>query len=164
MAAKESSFDIVSKVDMQEVDNAVHQAQKEIENRFDFKGSKSSIERSNEEIILVGDDEYKLNAVTDILQTKLVKRGVSLKALEYGKIEPAAGGTVRQTIKIKQGISQEHAKTIVKLVKDSKLKVQASVQGDQVRVSGKSKDELQAVIRMLREADLPIELQFVNYR
>jgi uncharacterized protein YajQ (UPF0234 family) len=164
MAAKESSFDIVSKVDLQEVDNAVHQAQKEIENRFDFKGSKSSIERSNEEIILVGDDEYKLNAVTDILQTKLVKRGVSLKALEYGKIEPAAGGTVRQTIKIKQGISQEHAKTIVKLVKDSKLKVQASVQGDQVRVSGKSKDELQAVIRMLREADLPIELQFVNYR
>jgi cyclic-di-GMP-binding protein len=164
MAAKESSFDIVSKVDMQEVDNAVHQAQKEIENRFDFKGSKSSIERSNEEIILVGDDEYKLNAVTDILQTKLVKRGVSLKALEYGKIEPAAGGTVRQTIKIKQGISQDHAKTIVKLVKDSKLKVQASVQGDQVRVSGKSKDELQAVIRMLREADLPIELQFINYR
>jgi cyclic-di-GMP-binding protein len=164
MAAKESSFDIVSKVDLQEVDNAVHQAQKEIENRFDFKGSKSSIERSNEEIVLVGDDEYKLNAVIDILQTKLVKRGISLKSLEYGKVEPASGGTVRQTIKIRQGIPQDQAKKIVKLVKDSKLKVQAAVQGDQVRVSGKSKDDLQAVIRLLREADLPVELQFVNYR
>ncbi|WP_018133385.1 YajQ family cyclic di-GMP-binding protein [Effusibacillus pohliae] len=162
--AKEASFDIVSNVDLQEVKNAVNQAMKEIESRFDFKGSKSSIELQENEIILVGDDEYKLNAVNDILQAKLVKRGVSPKSLQYGKIEPAAGGTVRQTVKLVQGIDQENAKKIVKLIKDSKIKVQAAIQGDQVRVSGKSRDDLQTVIQLLKQADFPIDLQFTNYR
>lgn len=164
MAAKEASFDIVSKVDLQEVDNAVQQARREIETRFDFKGSKSSLERANEEIQLQSDDEYKLKALLEILQSKLVKRGISLKSLEYGKVDPAAGGTVRQVVKIKQGIEQEQAKKIVKLIKDTKMKVQASVQGDQVRVTGKSRDDLQTVIQMLREAELPVDLQFTNYR
>ncbi len=162
--AKESSFDIVSKTDMQEVVNAVHQAQKEIETRFDFKGSKSSLELQGEEIVVIGDDEFKLTSVIDILQSKLVKRNVTLKSLDYGKIEPASQGTVRQTIKIKQGISQDVAKQIVKAVKDSKIKVQASIQGDQVRVVGKDKDDLQSVIQLLKSQDYPVDLQFVNYR
>ena len=162
--AKESSFDIVSKTDMQEVVNAVHQAQKEIEPRFDFKGSKSSLDLQGEEIVVIGDDEFKLTSVIDILQSKLVKRNVTLKSLDYGKIEPASQGTVRQTIKIKQGISQDVAKQIVKAVKDSKIKVQASIQGDQVRVVGKDKDDLQSVIQLLKSQDYPVDLQFVNYR
>ncbi|MCL6548722.1 MAG: YajQ family cyclic di-GMP-binding protein [Alicyclobacillus sp.] len=162
--AKDASFDIVSTVDMQEVANAVNQARKEIETRFDFKNSKSEIRLEGEVITLISDDNFKLGAVMDVLQSKLVKRGVSLKALKPGKVEPAAGGLVRQTVQLQQGIGQDVAKQIVKLIKDTKLKVQASVQGDQVRVSGKSKDDLQAVIRALREADLPIPLQFVNYR
>lgn len=162
--AKEASFDIVSHVDMQEVRNAVNQAVREIESRFDFKGSKSSIELKDGEILLIGDDEYKLNAVNDVLQSKLIKRQISPKSLQYGKIEPAAGGTVRQTVKPVQGIDQENAKKIVKLIKDSKIKVQAAIQGDQVRVSGKSRDDLQAVIQLLKKQDLPIELQFTNYR
>ncbi|GAX91806.1 YajQ family cyclic di-GMP-binding protein [Effusibacillus lacus] len=162
--AKDASFDIVSNVDMQEVKNGVNQAVKEIESRFDFKGSKSSIELKEGEIVLVGDDEYKLGAVNDILQSKLIKRGISPKSLQYGKMEPAAAGTVRQTVKLVQGIDQDNAKKIVKLIKDSKIKVQAAIQGDQVRVSGKNRDDLQAIIQMLKNSDFPIDLQFTNYR
>lgn len=160
----ESSFDIVSKVDMQEVSNAVSQAVREIETRFDFKGSKSSITQEKDELVIVSDDEFKLKSVIDILQNKLVKRGVPIRNLEYGKIEPAALGTVRQRVKLKQGISQEAAKKINTMIRDAKLKVKSQIQGDQIRVSGKSRDELQAVIRMLKDADVGVELQFVNYR
>lgn len=162
--AKDSSFDIVSKVDMQEVTNAIHQAQKEIEQRFDFKGSKSSIELQEEKIILISDDDFKLRNVIDILEGKLVKREVSLKALEYGKVQPAAGDTVRQEVKLVQGISQEKGKDINKIIKDSKIKVSSSIQGDQVRVTGKNRDDLQAVIALLRKQDLGVDLQFINYR
>ncbi|MGB8957285.1 MAG: YajQ family cyclic di-GMP-binding protein [Tumebacillaceae bacterium] len=162
--AKDPSFDIVSELDMQELDNAVNQAVKELTSRFDFKGSKSSIERKEAEISLASDSEGKLKSVVDILESKLIKRGLSIKALEYGKIEPASGGTVRQQVKVKQGIDQDNAKKIVKLIKDSKIKVQVAVQGDQVRVTGKSRDDLQAVIALLRGADLPVDLQFTNYR
>ncbi len=162
--AKDASFDIVSKLDLQEVDNAVNQANKEIETRFDFKNSKSKIEFGEDSITLYSDDEYKLTAVYDVLQSKCVKRGVSLKALKLGKVEPASGGTVRQSVTLQQGIDQDTAKTITKLVKDSKIKVQASIQGDQVRVSGKSRDDLQAVIQLLQSSDMPVPLQFVNYR
>ena len=162
--AKDPSFDIVSELDMQELDNAVNQAVKELTSRFDFKGSKSSIERKEADITLTSDSEGKLKSVVDILESKLIKRGLSIKALEYGKIEPASGGTVRQQVKVKQGIDQDNAKKIVKLIKDSKIKVQAAVQGDQVRVTGKSRDDLQAVIALLRGADLPVDLQFKNYR
>ncbi len=162
--ANEFSFDVVSKTDMQEVANAVQQAQKELAQRFDFKGSKSSIELSGEELVLVSDDEGKLVSVKDIVETKLVKRKVSLKALEYGKIEQAAGGTVRQRAKIVQGIETEKAKAIVKTIKDAKLKVQASIQSDQVRVVGRSKDDLQRAITLVKETDYGIPLQFTNYR
>jgi hypothetical protein len=162
--ASEASFDIVSKVDMQEVSNAVRQAMKEIETRFDFKGSKSSIDIEKDELVVVSDDEYKLKSVIDILQGRLVKRGVPIRNLEYGKIEPAAQGTVRQRIRLKQGIDQEAAKKINTIIRDSKLKVRSQIQGDQIRVSGKSRDDLQAVIRMLKAADVGIELQFTNYR
>jgi hypothetical protein len=162
--AAESSFDIVSKLDMQEMNNAVQQAMREIENRFDFKGTKTDMKLEKDELIVVSDDEYKLRSVIDVLQSKMAKRGVSLKHLEYGKVEPAAGATVRQTIKLRQGIDQNNAKQINNLIRDSKLKVKSQIQGDQIRVSGKSKDDLQAVIRLLREADLPLELQFVNFR
>lgn len=161
---KDASFDVVSKLDLQEVDNAVNQANKEIETRFDFKNSKSKIEMNGEELTLFSDDEYKLTALLDVLQTKCVKRDVSLKALKLGKIESAAGGTVRQAITLQQGIDQDTSKSITKLVKDSKLKVQAVIQSDQVRISGKNRDDLQSVITLLREADLPVPLQFVNYR
>ena len=162
--ASEHSFDIVSRVDMQEVNNAVQQAMKEIGTRFDFKGSKSDIKLEKDVLVVVSDDEYRLKSVLDILQSKLVKRGVPLRNLEYGKPEPAAGGTVRQQIKLKQGIDQENAKKINNLIRDTKLKVKSQIQGDQIRVSGKSKDDLQAVIAALKSADLPLELQFVNYR
>ncbi|MCI0183651.1 MAG: YajQ family cyclic di-GMP-binding protein [Acidibacillus sp.] len=162
--AKEASFDIVSNADVQEVINAVHQAQKELQTRFDFKGSKSEINMSDEDIVVVSDDEYKLTSVIDILQTKLIKRGISLKSLDYQVVEPAAKGTVRQTIRIKQGLEQDVAKKIVKIIKDSKLKVQATLQGDQVRVTGKSRDDLQMVIQTLKGEDLAADLQYVNYR
>ena len=158
------SFDIVSKTEMQEVTNAVQQAQKELAQRFDFKGSKSSIELTAEEIVLVSDDEGKLRSVKDILETKLVKRGVSLKALEYATLEQAAGGTVRQKAKIVQGIEIEKAKAIVKAIKEAKLKVQASIQSDQVRVVGRNKDDLQRAIAVVKENDFGIPLQFTNYR
>ena len=162
--AQEFSFDVVSKTDLQEVTNAVQQAQKELAQRFDFKGSKSSIELSGEELVLVSDDEGKLVSVKDILETKLVKRKVSLKALDYGKVEPAASGTVRQRAKIVQGIDTEKAKAIVKTIKDAKVKVQASIQSDQVRVVGRSKDDLQRAMTLVRETDYGIPLQFTNYR
>ena len=160
----DSSFDIVSRVDLQELKNAVDQAARELENRFDFKNSVSSIELEGEVLKLHSEDEYKLKAVTEILQSKLVKRGISLKALEYGKIEPAAKATVRQDVKLKQGLDVETARKVVKLIKDSGKKVTTQSQGDQVRVTGKSRDDLQGVQQLLRTADLPVDLQFVNYR
>ena len=158
------SFDIVSKTDTQEVSNAVQQAQKELAQRFDFKGSKSSIELTAEEIVLVSDDEGKLRSVKDILETKLVKRGVSLKALDYAVLEQAAGGTVRQKAKIVQGIEIEKAKAIVKKIKDAKIKVQASIQSDQVRVTGRAKDDLQKAMAVVKANDYGVPLQFTNYR
>ena len=162
--AQEFSFDVVSKSDMQEVTNAVVQAQKELAQRFDFKGSKSSIELANDELTIVSDDEGKLKQVKDVLETKLVKRHVALKALDYGKIEAASMGTVRQKAKIVQGIETEKAKAIVKTIKDAKLKVQASIQADQVRIVGRSKDDLQKAITVIKENDYGIPLQFTNYR
>ena len=163
--ATENSFDIVSKVDLQEVSNAIQNALKEVHTRFDLKDSKSNIEiEGKEAIVLSSVDEYKLKAVNDILQTKLHKRGVPLKALSYGTVEPAAGSTVRQRITMQQGIPTEKAKEIVKVIKDSKKKVQASIQGDTVRVSGKDRDTLQDIIALLKQRDFGIDMQFTNYR
>ena len=163
--ASDNSFDVVSKIDLQEVSNAIQQAAKEIHTRFDLKDSKSEIAMEGKDaIVLSSADEYKLKAVTDVLQTKLVKRQVPLKGLQYEAIEPAAGSTVRQRIKLQQGIPIEKAREIVKLIKDSKLKVQASIQGDTVRVSGKDRDTLQQVIALLRNKDFGIDMQFTNYR
>jgi uncharacterized protein YajQ (UPF0234 family) len=163
--AQENSFDIVSKVDIQEVRNAIDQALKEIHQRFDLKDSHSEITlEGNDAIQLASASEYKLEAVKEILGQKLVKRGVSLKNLTYGKLEPAAGQSVRQKINLQQGIPGEKAKEIVKLVKDSKKKAQASIQGDTVRVSSKDRDELQGIIALLRGKDLGVDLQFTNYR
>jgi uncharacterized protein YajQ (UPF0234 family) len=161
----ENTFDIVSKVDLQEVSNAIQNALKEVHTRFDLKDSKSNIQvEGKEAIILSSVDEYKLKAVNDILQSKLVKRGVPIKALTYGAVEPAAGSTVRQKITMQQGIPTEKAKEIVKVIKDSKKKVQASIQGDSVRVSGKDRDSLQEIIALLRGRDFGIDMQFTNYR
>jgi uncharacterized protein YajQ (UPF0234 family) len=163
--AAENSFDIVSKVDLQEVSNAIQNALKEIHTRFDLKDSKSDIQLEGKEaLVLSSADEYKLKAVTDILQSKLVKRGVPIKALSYGTVEPAAGSSVRQKITMQQGIPIEKAREIVKVVKDSKKKVQASIQGDTVRVSGKDRDALQEIIALLRGHDFGIDMQFTNYR
>ncbi|MFB9329768.1 YajQ family cyclic di-GMP-binding protein [Paenibacillus aurantiacus] len=162
--SSENSFDIVSKVDMQEMINAITQAEREIETRFDFKGSKSSIKLEKEELVVSSDDEYKLGAVLDILKSKMIKRGVPIKNLDYGKIEAASLGTVRQKIRLKSGIEQDVSKKINVLIRDSKLKVKSQIQGDQIRVTGKSKDDLQAVMNLLRGADLQIELQFTNFR
>jgi uncharacterized protein YajQ (UPF0234 family) len=163
--AAENSFDIVSNVDLPEVNNAVQQALKEIGQRYDLKGSHSNIEFDGKgELVLSSADDYKLKAVTDVLQSKLVKRGVSLKAFEYGKVEPAAGASVRQRVKLQQGIAIEKAREIVKKIKDSKKKVQASINGDMVRVSGKDRDTLQGIIALLRQSDFGLDLQFTNYR
>ena len=163
--AQQNTFDIVSKIEHTEVVNAINQALKEVQARFDFKGSKSNIETEAEEaIILTSDDDYKLKALDDILQTKFVKRGVPLKGLTYGKVEQALGGTVRQRITLQQGIPQEKAKEIVKFIKDTKLKVQVSIQADLVRVAGKDRDILQEVITALRGHDFGIDMQFTNYR
>ena len=163
--AAENSFDIVSKVDLQEVSNAIQQALKEIHQRFDLKDSRSGIELEGKDaVVLASQDDFKLKAVNDILQAKLVKRGVPLKALTYGKIEPAAGSTVRQKISLQQGIPTEKAREIVKVIKDSKKKVQASIQGDFVRVSGRDRDTLQEIIALLRQKDFGIDMQFTNYR
>ena len=161
----ENTFDIVSKVDLQEVSNAIQHALKEIHTRFDLKDSKSNIELDGKDaIVLHAVDEYKLKAVNDVFQQKLVKRGVSLKGLTYGAIEPAAGSTAKQRITIQQGIAIEKAREIVKTIKDSKQKVSVSIQGDVVRVSGKDRDTLQAIIALLKQRDFGIDMQFTNYR
>ncbi len=160
------SFDIVSEVNLQEVDNAINQARKEIGQRYDFKGSKSSIGLNQKEklITILSDDDFKLKSVVDVLQNKLIKRGVPLKALDYGVIEPAAGGTVRQIVTLRVGIDKDNARLIIRMIKDTKLRVQSQIMEDQVRVSGKSKDDLQSVMAMLRQADLKFAMQFTNYR
>jgi cyclic-di-GMP-binding protein len=161
----DNSFDIVSKIDPQEVSNAIQQALKEIHTRFDLKDSKSQIELEGKEAILLHSaDEFKMKAVNDVFQQKLVKRGVPLKGLTYGPLEPAAGSTVKQKISMQQGIPIEKAREIVKLIKESKKKVQASIQGDLVRVSGKDRDTLQEIIALLRQKDFGIDMQFTNYR
>lgn len=162
--AKENSFDIVSKVDDAEITNAINQTIKEVRQRFDFKGSNANIQQEKEELILTAEDDMRLRNMNDILQQKLVRRNVPLKAFSYEKVEPAAGGTVRQHVKIQQGIPQEKAKEIVKFIKDSKLKVQASIQGDTVRVSGRDRDTLQDAIAKLKANDFGIDMQFTNYR
>ena len=160
----ESSFDVVSSVDLQEVKNAIGQAMKEITTRFDLKGTGSNVELQGEELLLTSADEFKLKAVRDVFEGRLVKRGVPLKALSYGAVEKALGGTARQKVSLQKGISSDKAREIVKLIKGTKLRVQAAIQGDQVRVSGKNKDDLQAVMRLLKETDLGIDMQFTNYR
>src|SRR5258706_16291161 len=162
----DNTFDVVSKIEMPEVLNAIQQAQKEIHQRYDLKDSHSAIELNEKDnkIVLASKDEFKLKAVVDILESKLVKRKVPLKGLSYGEILPAAGSTVKQEITLQQGISTEKAREIVKAIKDSKLKVQASIQGDFVRVSGRDRDTLQNAIQLLRSADFGIDVQFTNYR
>jgi uncharacterized protein YajQ (UPF0234 family) len=160
----ENTFDIVSKIDLQEVQNAMNMALKEIHQRFDLKDTKSDIALEKDAIVLSSADEYKLKAVNDVLQGKLVKRGVPLKGLQYGPIESAAGSTVRQKITMQQGIPIEKAREIVKVIKNSKKKVQASIQGDLVRVSSKDRDTLQEIIAVLRKEDFGIDMQFTNYR
>jgi len=162
--AQQNSFDIVSQVDRAEVMNALNQTMKEVGQRFDFKGSNARVMLEEKELVLSAEDETKLRNMNDILQQKLVRRGVPLKALSYGKSEPAAGGTVRQRAQIQQGIPQEKAKEVVKFIKDSKAKVQASIQGDTVRVSGRDRDTLQQVIASLKARDFGINMQFTNYR
>lgn len=163
--ANDNSFDVVSKVEIQEVKNAIDQATKEVNARFDLKNSKSTIALEGEDVIqLASQDEYTIKAVIEILQQKMVKRGVSLKNLEYEKIEPAANSSVRQKIKLKQGIASDVAKKIVAAIKDSKKKAQASIQGDTVRVSAKDRDTLQEIITLLRAKDMGVDLQFTNYR
>lgn len=162
--AKENSFDIVSKTDYAEVTNAINQTTKEVSQRFDFKGSKANVELQGKDLMLTAEDETRLRNMNDIFQGKLIKRGISLKALDYQKIEPAAGGTVRQAVKIQQGIPIEKAKEVVKFLKDTKLKVQASIQGETVRVSGKDRDTLQDVIAKLKSQDFGIDMTFDNYR
>jgi len=162
--AKENSFDIVSKIDYAEVTNAINQAMKEVSQRFDFKGSKAAVELQGKDLVLTAEDDTKLRNLNDIFQSKLVKRGVSLKALDYQKAEPAAGGTVRQAVKIQQGIPTEKAKEVVRFIKDGKYKVQASIQGETVRVSGKDRDTLQEVIAALKSKDFGIDMKFDNYR
>lgn len=160
------SFDVVSRIDMQEVANALNQTRKEIAQRYDFKASRVTVDLDAKEknLTLVADDDFKLKSALDILQSKLVRRGVPLKALIYGKVEPAAGGAVRQVIVLQSGIDKENARRITALVKDSKLKVQAQVVGDQVRISGRGKDDLQAIMQRIREADFSFAVQFANYR
>ncbi|MEH7649700.1 YajQ family cyclic di-GMP-binding protein [Bacillus safensis] len=162
--AKESSFDIVSKVELPEVQNAVQAALKEIKNRYDFKGSKSDISLEKEELVLISDDDFKLEQLKDVLVTKLIKRNVPTKNIDYGKAEHALGGTVRQRAKLISGIDQDNAKKINALIKQSGIKVKSQFQDDQVRVTGKNKDDLQEVISLMRKADLPIDVQFINFR
>ena len=162
--AAENSFDIVCKVNMQEVANALDQTRREVDTRYDLKGSKNEVTLDKTDIVVASADEMKLKAVVDILQSKLHKRGVPLKALTYGDVEDAAGGTKRQKISLQQGIPIEKAKEIVRLIKDSKVKVQASIQEDKVRVAGKNRDDLQKIIGMVKEKDLGIAVSFDNYR
>jgi uncharacterized protein YajQ (UPF0234 family) len=162
--AQQNSFDIVSQVDSAEIVNAINQTLKEVRQRFDFKGSSANVMLEKNELVLSAEDETKLRNMNDILQQKLVRRAVPLKALSYGKIEPAAGGAVRQRARIQEGIPQDKAREVVKFIKDTKAKVQASIQGDIVRVSGRDRDTLQSVIASLKEKDFGIHMQFTNYR
>jgi len=164
--AEQNSFDVVSQVNMQEVKNAVDQALKEIRQRFDFKDSKTelTLKEKEKELVVVSDDDYKLKAVLEILKGKFVKRNVSLKAMTYGPVEEALGGTVRQTITVQSGIAADKAKLISQAIRDGKFKAQPQIQGDQVRIQSKSRDELQAVIAFLKQKDFGIDLQFINYR
>ncbi|MGH2428182.1 MAG: YajQ family cyclic di-GMP-binding protein [Candidatus Limnocylindria bacterium] len=162
--AAESSFDVVSDFDHQELVNALDQARREIATRYDFKGSKVSIELGKDEITLTADDEYRAGAVKDLIQSKAVRRNLSLKIFDWGKLAPAAGGTVRQQIGLKRGLTSEQAKELSKLIRDQHPKLKPVIQGDAVRVSGKSKDELQGVIAQLKALDYPVALQFTNYR
>ena len=162
--ASESSFDVVSRIDQQELDNALNQARREIENRFDFKNSKTSIESDDKKITIVSDDEMKMRNVIDIVQAKAVKRGIDIKAFDLGELEPASGGTVRRTITLRSGIPKDKSKALMEKIKALKLKVNAQYQDEQVRVSGKSRDDLQTVITALKAMDFELPLQFVNYR
>jgi uncharacterized protein YajQ (UPF0234 family) len=162
--ASESSFDVVSRVDGQELENALNQTRKEIENRFDFKHSKTSIESDGKKITLISDDELKMRNVVDVLQTKAVRRGIDVKAFEFGSLEPAAGGTVRQIITLRSGISKDHSRALLARIKELRLKVTAQFQDEQIRVSGKNKDDLQKVMASLRSMEFELPLQFVNYR
>lgn len=162
--AKNSSFDIVSQLDMQELDNALNQTRKEISQRYDFRGSAAAIELVDESLKMTAEDEYKLGAILDILRQRMAKRGLSLRALEPGKVEPAAKGTVRQTVTLKQGIDKETAKKIVAAIKASKIKVTTQQMDNQIRVSGPKKDDLQAVIQLIRSDDFGIDVQFINMR
>lgn len=162
--AKENSFDVVSKVDFSKVQNAVNMAMKEIQTRYDFKGSKSELTLEKEELVLVSDNEFKMDQLKDVLVNKLIKQEVSLKSLDYGKLEASSGGTVRQRAKLVQGIDQDNAKKITKLIKEEGLKVKTQIQDQQVRVTGKNKDDLQAAMAAIRGADLSIPVQFMNYR
>ena len=158
------SFDIVSKVEMQEVDNAVNQTVKEIAQRYDFKGSKCEVTLEKESLKVLADDDFRLKSIIDILQSKFIKRGISVKALQYGKAESASSGMVRQVITIQQGISKEKGKEINAVIKETKLKVQSQIQDDQVRVTGKNIDDLQEAIRILKGKELDVEMQFINFR
>ena len=162
--AKDNSFDIASSVNLEEVSNAVHQTMKEVRQRFDFKGSESEVKLEEGDLVLVSDDEYKLTSLTDILQQKLVKRKVPLTALSYGKIESALGATLRQRVGVQQGIPTEKTKEIVRFIRDTKLKVKSTIQGDSVRVSSRDRDTLQDLIALLKEKDFGIDIQFTNYR
>jgi cyclic-di-GMP-binding protein len=162
--AQQNSFDIVSQVDSAEIANALNQTLKEVRQRFDFKGSSATVVHEKSELVLTAEDETKLRNMNDILQQKLVRRGVPLKAFSYGKVEPAAGGTVRQRAQIQEGIPMEKAREVVKFIKDSKAKVQAAIQGDIVRVSGRDRDTLQDIIARLKDKDFGIHMQFTNYR
>ncbi len=162
--AKDCSFDIVSEVDMQEMDNAVNQAKKEISQRYDFKGSKAEMTLETDSLKLSAEDEYKINAMLDVLRGKMIKRSVPIKALDPGKMESAFGGTVRMNVKLQKGISKEKAKDVTAFIKDLKLKVQAQIMDDQVRVTGAKRDDLQLVMQKLKEKDFGIDLQFINFR
>ncbi len=162
--SKENSFDIVSKIELPEVTNAITSAMKEVKTRYDFKGSKSDISLDKEELVLVSDDDYKMEQLKDVLISKLIKRGIPIKNLDYGKLENASGGTVRQRAKLVQGIDKDNAKKINMVIKNSGLKVKSQVQDDQVRVTGKNRDDLQAIMASVRQLDLTIEVQFINYR
>lgn len=162
--AKDNSFDIVSEMNHEEVKNAIQIAEKEILNRYDFKGSKSEMSLDNGDLVLISDDDYKLEQLKDVLITKLIKRGVPTKNLDYQKVENALGGTVRQRVKLKSGIDKDDAKKINNAIKESKLKVKSQIQDDQIRVTGKSRDDLQAVMQLVRELELSVDAQFTNFR
>lgn len=164
--AQQNSFDIVSEINMQEVDNALNQARKEIATRYDFKDTKTAIDfnQKEKEIVVLSDNDFRMKAVIDIIQNKMIKRGVHIKSLQYGNVEPAASSMVRQKITLMVGVDKENAKKLVQMIKETKIRVQAQIMDDQIRVTGKDRDDLQKVIAVLREKDFPLPLQFTNYR